>query len=253
MAPKAKTKAKTATAAAPTAIPAQPDWPPLKPVLPTTQQSLTSLLPGQILTTPLLTSSLAATYGHFLSTLPLITTPAPKRNEATRVNDRFQIHSPAFANSLWSQTGLSQVVELGTIDDESISAEDRAQLFGGEILGLNPNIRIYRYTKGQFFGAHYDAYNLVDFSGADGVSIPGRTTWTLLVYLSGPATGCTGGETVFYPDAPKKGPRPEPVVAALEVGLALLHRHGAECMLHEGREVTAGEKWVIRSDIVVRR
>ena len=85
-----------------------------------------------------------------------------------------------------------------------------------------------------------------------------KTTWTLLLYLTSPATGCVGGETVFYPEPePKKKktrvPPPEPFVAELEVGLALLHRHGADCMLHEGREVLEGEKWVIRSDLCVRR
>lgn len=25
---------------------------------------------------------------------------------------------------------------------------------GGQVIGLNPNIRIYRYTPGQFFDAH---------------------------------------------------------------------------------------------------
>jgi hypothetical protein len=35
--------------------------------------------------------------------------------------------------------------------------------------------------------------------------------------------------------------------------MALLHRHGKDCLLHEGREVTAGEKWIIRSDLCVRR
>ena len=84
----------------------------------------------------------------------------------------------------------------------------------------------------------------------------GRTTWTLLLYLTSPATGCIGGETVFYPDLPRKKsrqPPPEPFVVGLEVGLALLHKHGADCMLHEGREVLQGEKWVIRSDLVVKR
>lgn len=60
---------------------------------------------------------------------------------------------------------------------------------------------------------------------------------------------------MFYPDVPKKykGTPPEPVVANLETGLALLHMHGKECMLHEGREVTDGAKWVIRSDLCVKR
>lgn len=39
----------------------------------------------------------------------------------------------------------------------------------------------------------------------------------------------------------------------LEVGMGLLHRHGEKCLLHEGREVKGGEKWVIRSDLVVKR
>lgn len=89
-------------------------------------------------------------------------------------------------------------------------------------------------------------------------STPARTTWTLLLYLTSPATGCIGGETVFYPEPEiskkkSKEPPPEPFVVDLEVGLALLHRHGADCMLHEGREVLDGEKWVIRSDLCVRR
>lgn len=46
---------------------------------------------------------------------------------------------------------------------------------------------------------------------------------------------------------------PEPIAVGLEVGMGLLHRHGDECLLHEGREVKDGEKWVIRSDLVVRR
>lgn len=82
--------------------------------------------------------------------------------------------------------------------------------------------------------------------------VQGRTTWTLLIYLSGPETGCEGGETVFYPTG-ARGRRLEEVVAAPRAGMALLHRHGRECMLHEGREVRKGEKWIIRSDLVVKR
>ena len=81
-----------------------------------------------------------------------------------------------------------------------------------------------------------------------------KTTWTLLLYLSSPVTGCEGGQTVFYPHPPgKRKAAPPPVVAEPEVGMLLLHRHGKDCLLHEGREVTAGEKWIIRSDLCVRR
>jgi len=90
--------------------------------------------------------------------------------------------------------------------------------------------------------------------------IPAKTTWTLLIYLTGPANGCVGGETVFYPElgparefSGKSSDGTEPVVVGLEVGMALLHKHGQDCLLHEGREVMAGEKWVIRSDLCVKR
>jgi hypothetical protein len=122
-------------------------------------------------------------------------------------------------------------------------------------IGLNPNIRIYRYTPGQYFDQHYDDSNNVTIPGSP--SVPARTTWTLLLYLTSPATGCIGGETVFYPEPASKKksrePPPAPFVVELEAGLALLHRHGAQCMLHEGREVLQGEKWVIRSDLCVKR
>jgi hypothetical protein len=101
-----------------------------------------------------------------------------------------------------------------------------------------------------------DDSNNVTLQPSGSPLVPTRTTWTLLIYLTSPATGCIGGETVFYPDPPNKksrDPPPEPFVVDLEVGLALLHRHGADCMLHEGREVTSGEKWVIRSDLCVKR
>jgi 2OG-Fe(II) oxygenase superfamily len=215
-----------------------PNWPSLNPLMPTLDLNLITLLPDQILLIPnLFTSTLCKTYTTFLSTLPLTTTPGkPKRGEAVRVNDRFQIHDPTFANDLWRQTSLKELVT--DFEDSSI--------WGGEVLGLNPNIRVYRYRPGQFFDKHYDESNKLTFGDP---AVAAKTTWTLLIYLS----RCERGETVFYPEGPKKGPTPEPVVAEVEAGLALLHRHGDECMLHEGREVKGGEKWVLRSDLVVRR
>ncbi len=54
-----------------------------------------------------------------------------------------------------------------------------------------------------------------------------------------------GGETVFY------GPRGREVArVAPKAGLALLHRHGDECLEHEGAAVQAGLKYVLRSDVV---
>jgi hypothetical protein len=123
-----------------------PDWPALSPLIPVGSLTLETPLPNQILTiSSLWTSTLCAKYVDFLRTLPLATTPGvPKKGDAVRVNDRFQIDDAGFAQRLWSETGLSEVV--GGVEDKKI--------WGGEVLGLNPNIRIYRYSKGQFFDQH---------------------------------------------------------------------------------------------------
>ncbi|GJC82867.1 hypothetical protein ColLi_05705 [Colletotrichum liriopes] len=78
-----------------------------------------------------------------------------------------------------------------------------------------------------------------------------KTTWTLLLYLTSSAEGCAGGETVFFPNDRRSAKEEIPV--ALETGMLLLHKHGDDCMLHEGREVAAGEKWVLRTDLCVRK
>ncbi|UPX20127.1 uncharacterized protein EKO05_0010371 [Ascochyta rabiei] len=234
-----------------------PNWPAFTPLIPESDLSLQESLPGQIVTIPnFFTATLCKTYVSFLSSLPLTTTPGkPKKGDAVRVNDRYQIDDPAFAERLWSGTSLRNLVTgLANNDGLGLTEAQRNELWGGKVIGLNPNIRIYRYSKGQFFDQHYDDSNNVTVPGSP--PAPGRTTWTLLLYLTSPATGCIGGETVFYPDPPKKKsrePLPEPFVVGLEVGLALLHKHGADCMLHEGREVLQGEKWVIRSDLCVKR
>ncbi|KAG8874951.1 hypothetical protein FRB97_005527 [Tulasnella sp. 331] len=249
MAPKSKKATKTqgtTTTASQGASP--PDWPPLSPLIPTSSLALETLVSSQIiLIRNLFTRILCERYTSFLSSLPLTTTPPTKsRDLALRVNDRYQIDDPGFATRLWSQTSLKELV-LG-YDEQNLWNEDG----GGsrEILGLNANIRIYRYRPGQFFDRHYDDSNNLSFKREDGEIVQGKTTWTLLIYLS----VCEGGETVFYPER-QRGDKvdPGPVTVTPEVGLALLHRHGEKCMVHEGRTVTAGEKWVLRSDLVIRR
>ncbi|KAI2476753.1 P4Hc domain containing protein [Pyrenophora tritici-repentis] len=256
MAPKKKTK--TPSGAASASLPGStqptrqlPNWPALSPLIPESDVALEELVPNQIVTIPnLWTASLCRNYVSFLSSLPLTTTPGkPKKGDAVRVNDRYQIDDAAFAEKLWTETALE-----GLITGAALSDEQRKELWGGQVVGLNPNIRIYRYSRGQFFDQHYDDSNNVTMPGNPPVAT--RTTWTLLLYLTSPATGCIGGETVFYPEPPKKkskDPPPDPIAVGLQVGLALLHRHGADCMLHEGREVTSGEKWVIRTDLCVKR
>lgn len=94
-----------------------------------------------------------------------------------------------------------------------------------------------------------DDANAVTFTNKHTPPVQARTTWTLLIYLS----SCAGGETVFYPEPTRWNRNPEPISVAPGMGMALLHRHGDRCMLHEGKEVLNGEKWVLRSDLVVER
>lgn len=161
MPPKSKNKiSKTATTATtqpgPLNSASRPAWPTLTPLAPNSDLSLSTLIADQILTIPrLFTSSLSTKYVSFLKTLPLVTTPGkPKRGDAVRVNDRFQIDDPAFAARLWSETALQTLVTGGDIDGEALDGSQRRELFGGDILGLNPNIRIYRYSEGQYFDQH---------------------------------------------------------------------------------------------------
>lgn len=152
MPPKSKWKAAPSTRKQQGAIP-PPDWPPLKPLIPPSDLLLEELLKDQIvLIRNFFTSSLCKNYVSFLSTLPLITTPGqPKKGDAVRVNDRFQVDDPVFAEQLWKATGLEDLV---TRNDNGLSQQSFSQLWGGEVCGLNPRIRVYRYTKGQFFAQH---------------------------------------------------------------------------------------------------
>ncbi|KAM5346836.1 hypothetical protein ACJ41O_009841 [Fusarium nematophilum] len=243
--PKPKSKASKPTkagAAAPQPAPPIPSWPVFKPPLPVVDLTPQPhpLTPKVILIPSFFPRSLCRDYVAFLKTLPLQTTPGrPKRGEAVRVNDRFQVDSPDLALRLWEETGLKEVMLEGDVEEQ----------WGGEPVGLSPNIRVYRYSKGQFFDCHYDDSNNLTLPADPPLSV--RTTWTLLLYLTSAAEGCIGGETVFYPND-RKSPREE-IAVPLETGTLLLHKHGDDCLLHEGREVTAGEKWVLRTDLCIKR
>lgn len=135
-----------------------PAWPPLQLERSYEQLELHHLLLNQIVTiSRFFPTDLCKRYVSYLSNLPLVTTPGiPKKGNAVRVNDRFQIDDPAFAEALWSSTGLKELI----LDAEQLpdaSSDGIKQFWGGEVVGLNPNIRIYRYRKGQFFDQHCES------------------------------------------------------------------------------------------------
>ncbi|KAL4857900.1 hypothetical protein ACK3TF_001878 [Chlorella vulgaris] len=151
------------------------------------------------------------------------TSRGPAYGEAYRDNDRIQFQDQQLADHLWQNAGLSQLC-AGLEDDE------------GRPVKLNPNIRLYRYKPGQAFGKHIDESNEL------GAGL--YTQYTLLIYLS----RCSGGETIFYGNRNRRLATVVP-----QPGLALLHRHGDECLEHEGAAVTGGTKYVLRSDVVFQR
>ena len=74
-------------------------------------------------------------YVQFLKALPLTTTPGrPKKGEALRFNDRFQVQDEVFANRLWIETGLRELL-LGEVEGydgdggEGMSIEERRELW----------------------------------------------------------------------------------------------------------------------------
>lgn len=90
-----------------------PSWPPFKPPLPVVDlgPQLHVSTPKIALVPSFFPRSLCRDYVSFLRTLPMQTTPSrPKRGEAVRVNDRFQIEDPLFSRRLWEQTGLKEAL-----------------------------------------------------------------------------------------------------------------------------------------------
>ena len=115
-----------------------------------------------------------------------------------------------------------------------------AEVAGKSAVGCNPNLRLYKYVKGQRFGPHIDQANRLA-SGA-------VTEFTVLIYLNSD-DGLEGGETIFHADHGRSG---ELLRVKPQAGAALVHAHGARCLTHEGSEVRRGVKYLLRTDVAYR-
>lgn len=103
------------------------------------------------------------------------------------------------------------------------------RLSGQTLVGANPRLRLYRYREGERHGAHWDT--IVEL--ADGV----RSLLTLVFYLN---EDFTGGATDFVELGVQVTPK---------TGRALLFQHR---VMHRACEVTGGEKYVLRTDLLYR-
>lgn len=159
------------------------------------------------------------------------------------------------ASSLSSKRGI----KIGTNGDTS-SPNNTVPKY--QPITCNPNLRLYKYSKGQWFGRHVDDSNKIDFqsfgscsgnlpfSASDVVREP-QTELTVLFYLS----SCRGGATRFHlPHGTnggssggvkgKKGGSGDGSVAFTpEEGAVLLHAHGDHCLEHEAEPVLEGLKY----------
>ena len=144
---------------------------------------------------------------------PITTTRGAVMRPDIRNNDRVVIDDPALAADLLARV-RAHVPEV---------------LAGLRLCGANERLRCYRYGPGQRFAPHYDGAFVRDDREQSLVSY--------LVYLN---DDFVGGETNFLELGRTVVPR---------AGSALLFQHR---LLHEGAEVRAGCKYVLRSDLMYR-
>ncbi|KAJ7582880.1 hypothetical protein C8J56DRAFT_1005780 [Mycena floridula] len=170
-------------------------------------------------------------WAKMIDDLPLELTPPAKRGEANRFNCksyRFSVTSPEFADTLHRLL----IPHLPKFPHPKRSQDKRVPY------SFNSNIRMYKYTPSQHFGPHYDDSVRDTITGA-------KSEWTLLIYISGREDGVEGGED-------EKCDAAHTITVPLTRGTALLHRHGQDCMLHEGSKVHKGTKYVLRSDLMFK-
>ncbi len=130
---------------------------------------------------------------------------------------------------------------------------------GKRALGLNARFRFYRYAEGDYFAAHTDGSwpgsRIVDGDLVDN-AYPDR--WSQLSCLLFLSDDFEGGATRFYVDAndPSRPARridgAKTVDLRTPLGAALCFPHGVHPLhcLHSSEPISAGVKYIIRSDVL---
>lgn len=131
-----------------------------------------------------------------------------------RNNDRVVFDDPELTKVLW----------------DKIKDEVPADFNGWKPCGLNERLRYYRYKDGQQFKAHMD--------GAFKRNENEVSMITMLIYLN---EEFEGGETTFIIEFENIKPK---------TGMVLLFEHK---MLHSGRPVPVGTKYVLRTDVMYKK
>jgi hypothetical protein len=154
---------------------------------------------------------------------PINTFAGPVVNKRMRNNERVMLDDPALAAELWERLQPFVPPRRGR----------------WKAVGLNERLRFYRYDPGQLFDWHFD--------GSFERSPTEVSALTFMVYLNG---GFTGGATEFDFRFTLGDQDPSWLTSIVpETGMALVFVHR---ILHQGAAVTAGRKYVLRSDVMYR-
>ncbi len=147
------------------------------------------------------------------------TRSGPKMMTNIRNNDRVNLDDPEIANTMWSR--VSSILP---------------KFDGQQPVGIDHQLRFYRYESGQEFKRHKD--------GSVGNDRRWISKLSYLIYLN---DDFDGGATIFrsYVGEGESRQKIEQVVTPT-TGSALLFRHER---WHEGSVLTAGRKYVLRSDV----
>ncbi|EDM80029.1 uncharacterized iron-regulated protein [Plesiocystis pacifica SIR-1] len=160
---------------------------------------------------------------------PINTGRGEVRNANIRNNDRTLVDDPEAAAALFER--LRPVLPPTTW----MYSQDLP------LTGLNERLRFYRYDPGQRFALHRDGH----FTRPDRSE---RSRLSLLVYLN---EDFEGGETLFFSSpgygSHASGGWQETDRAVPKTGRVLVFPHP---MFHEGAAVTAGRKYVLRTDVM---
>ena len=160
--------------------------------------------------------------------------------------DRVSFNSNTLASELYGR--LSQSLPIIPIDHTNGPSENgliNSDLPPGHWspYGLNPCFRLIRYEAGGEFKPHLD----------EGIFISNknRSLKSVIIYLNNSGTDYLGGETAFFSSQQIKYMPPNSEYHlnchSAQAGECLLMNHR---VLHGGNEVTEGEKWILRTDIV---
>lgn len=150
-----------------------------------------------------------------LQAAPVITAFGERIKAGIRNNDRVIFDDKDFAKKVFERLKTHLPLEIYQV----------------RLAGLNERFRGYRYKVGGRFAPHSD--NPYERSDSE------QSFYTVLLYLN---DSFEGGNTTFIVE-PEVSIKPK-------AGMALLFQHP---LIHEGAIVTAGVKYVLRTDVMYSR